>query len=51
LVEDQSLFVTNSILGNNLSLPSPWILFTIIYMTMTLLLIFLSIRFVNRPDR
>jgi ABC-2 type transport system permease protein len=52
LIEDQSLFVTNSILGNNgLWLPSPWILFTIIYMTMTILLIVLSIRFVNRPDR
>jgi ABC-type transport system involved in multi-copper enzyme maturation permease subunit len=51
LVEDQSLFATNSIFGNSLWLPSPWILFTIIYLTMTILLIILSIRFVNRPER
>lgn len=51
LIQDQSLFVTNSFLGNNLWLPSPWILFSIIYLTLTLFLISMSIRFVNRPDR
>lgn len=51
LITDQSFFVTSSFLGNHLSLPSPWILFMIIYLTMTFLLISLSIRFVNRPDR
>jgi len=53
LIADQSFFVTNSFLGSNinLSLPSPWISFTIIYLTLTFLLNSMSIRFVKRPDR
>jgi len=53
LIDDQSLFITtNNIIGNSsLPLPSPWIIYTIFYIILTLLLIGLSIYFVNRPDR
>ena len=53
LINDQSLFITtNSIVGNSaLPLPSPWIIYVIFYVFLTILLIGLSIYFVNRPDR
>jgi ABC-2 type transport system permease protein len=51
LIEDQSLFATTSLFGSNLWLPSPWITFTLLYVGLTILMIFLSIRFVDRPDR
>jgi ABC-2 type transport system permease protein len=53
LINDQSLFITtNSIVGNSaLPLPSPWIIYVIFYVFLTILLIGLSIHFVNRPDR
>jgi ABC-2 type transport system permease protein len=53
LIDDQSLFITtNNIIGNSsLPLPSPWIIYSIFYIILTLLLIGLSIYFVNRPDR
>jgi ABC-type transport system involved in multi-copper enzyme maturation permease subunit len=53
LIDQQSLFVTtNNILGNSsLPVPSPWIIYVIFYTLLTLLLISLSIYFVNRTDR
>ena len=54
LINDQSLFITttNSIIGNSsLPMPSPWIIYTVFYTILTILLIGLSIYFVNRPDR
>lgn len=52
LVEDQSLFFTSSVLSNQgLVLPSPWIIFLVIYIILTFLMIRLSIRFVARPDK
>ena len=53
LINDQSLFITtNSIIGNSLlPLPSPWIIYIIFYTILTILLIALSVHFVNRPDR
>ncbi len=52
LIEDQSIFYTTSVLGSiNLPLPSPWIPFTILYVAVSVLLILLSISFINRPDR
>ena len=54
LINDQSLFITtNSIFGTTSSfpLPSPWIIYLIFYAILTVILISLSIRFVNRPDR
>jgi len=53
LIDDQSLFITtNNIIGNSsLPLPSPWIIYSIFYIILTLLLIGLSVYFVNRPDR
>jgi ABC-type transport system involved in multi-copper enzyme maturation permease subunit len=53
LIEDQSLFITtNSIIGNSLlPLPSPWIIYVVFYIILTILLIGLSVYFVNRPDR
>jgi ABC-type transport system involved in multi-copper enzyme maturation permease subunit len=53
LVEDQSLFLTNSgFFGNtSLTLPSPWIIYFAFYIVLTVVLISLSIYFVNRPDR
>jgi ABC-2 type transport system permease protein len=53
LIDDQSLFITNnSIIGNSsLLLPSPWIIYLAFYVILTILMIILSIYFVNRPDR
>jgi hypothetical protein len=53
LIDNQSLFITtNNIIGNSsLPLPSPWIIYIIFYIILTLLLIGLSVYFVNRPDR
>ncbi len=53
LISDQSLFMTSSGMFGTMSfpLPSPWIIYTAFHAIMTALLIALSIRFVNRPDR
>ncbi len=53
LVDQQSLFFTNnSLVGNGPSyLPSPWIIYVLVYLALTWLMIFLSIRRVKRPDR
>lgn len=53
LVDEQNLFYTsNSLFGNNIPfLPSPWIIYMIVYLIVTTLLVYLSIRFVDRPDR
>lgn len=50
LIEEQSFFITTTI-GDGYWLPSPWILFVIIYLGMSILLISRSIRLVNRRDR
>lgn len=53
LVDNQSLFyVQESIIGDtDFILLSPWIIYIVIYLLLTVLLIFLSIRRVRRPDR
>ena len=53
LVEDQSLFYTqNSLFGNNnFYLSSPWIIYVVFYLVLTVIMIFLSIQRVKRPDR
>jgi ABC-type transport system involved in multi-copper enzyme maturation permease subunit len=53
LIDEQSLFVTtNSLFGStSIPLPSPWIIYTAFYAILTVLLIVLSIIFVNRPNR
>lgn len=52
LIEDQSIFYTASPFGViNLPLPSPWIPFTIIYFSLAVAMILLSIYFVRRPSR
>ncbi len=53
LVEEQSLFITKNMPFGNTppSFLSPWIVFTVIYLLLTLLMIFLSIQKVKRPDR
>ncbi len=54
LVEDQNLFFTTTqMFGSNgpAFLPSPWIIYVLFYTGFTLLLIFLSIQLVKRPDR
>ncbi|MCC6299585.1 MAG: hypothetical protein IT314_09820 [Anaerolineales bacterium] len=56
LVNEQSLFITKqatSIFGDYAPafLPSPWILYVILYVLLTMVLILLSIRNVNRIDR
>lgn len=53
LVDNQSLFMTtNGFFGNSsIPLPSPWIFYTLFHAALTILLILLSIYFVNRPDR
>jgi hypothetical protein len=52
LIDQQSLFYTNSPLfgGTTLTLPSPWILYVLLYAVLTLFLIFMSIRLVRRPE-
>ena len=53
LINDQALFMTNnSIIGNSsLLMPSPWIIYVVFYVILTILLVALSVYFVNRPDR
>jgi ABC-2 type transport system permease protein len=53
LINSQELFLTtNSVIGNSsILLPSPWIIYVIFYIIMTILLIALSVHFVKRPDR
>ncbi len=54
LIDEQNLFVTHtSIFGSSPInvLPSPWIPFVVIYLLMSVMMVALSIRFVNRPDR
>jgi hypothetical protein len=55
LVEEQSLFFTTDVIpfANNgpVFLPSPWILYVVIYLFVTGLMIILSIQKVKRPDR
>jgi ABC-type transport system involved in multi-copper enzyme maturation permease subunit len=53
LVDNQSLYLTHqSIFGNtSYALLSPWIIYIVFYLLLTLLLIFLSVRRVQRPDR
>lgn len=53
LIENQSLFITTSGLFGSSSIPllSPWIIYTVFYIFVTILLILLSVYFVNRPDR
>jgi ABC-type transport system involved in multi-copper enzyme maturation permease subunit len=53
LIDEQNLFYTsNSLFGNSIPyLPSPWIIYVIVYLIVTILLVYLSIRFVDRPDR
>lgn len=53
LIDEQSLFLTtsNMIGSTTFPLPSPWIIYVVFYMILTLLMISISIFFVNRPDR
>jgi ABC-2 type transport system permease protein len=54
LVDEQSLYVTTSNVffgSTSLPLPSPWIIYILFYVILTIALISLSIYFVNRPDR
>ena len=53
LIDEQNLFYTsNSLFGNSIPyLPSPWIIYVIVFLIVTILLMYLSIRFVERPDR
>ncbi len=52
LIEDQNLFIsTNGMFGSSsIPLLSPWIIFTAFHIFLTILLVVLSIRFVNRQD-
>jgi len=54
LIDEQSLYITtsNSFFGSaTLSLLSPWIIYVALYILLTVILISLSVYFVNRPDR
>ena len=53
LVDQQSLFFTSrALFGNGPSyLPSPWIIYVLLYLVLTVVMIILSILFVKRPDR
>jgi len=53
LVESQTLYTTTDIFFGNtaLILPSPWIIYIAFYIFLTIILIGLSVYFVNRPDR
>jgi ABC-2 type transport system permease protein len=55
LVDQQNLFyTTRSIFGGSSGVPfliSPWLIYIVVYLFMTAVMIFLSIRFVNRPDK
>jgi ABC-2 type transport system permease protein len=52
LIDQQSLFITNSPLfgGTTMTLPSPWIIYVILYTILTMFLVFMSIRLVQRPE-
>ncbi len=57
LVDEQNLFYTNvannsNLIGSNtFYLPSPWIIFTVVYSLLAGILILLSVYFVKRPQR
>ncbi len=53
LIDEQNLFYTsNSLFGHSIAhLPSPWILYILVYLIITIMIVYLSIRFVGRPDR
>ena len=54
LVDQQNLFyTTNSVFGSSgpSFLPSPWIVYVVFYLFLTLLLLLLTIYYVKRPDR
>jgi hypothetical protein len=54
LVEDQSLFFTTGSMfgsGGPAFLPSPWLIYIVFYLGLTLVLILLSMVYVRRPDR
>ncbi len=58
LVEDQSLFLVElpmpssaSYLPSQLSIPSPWIIYSVIHLALVALLLAISIRRLDRPDR
>jgi ABC-2 type transport system permease protein len=53
LIDNQSLFITTSGIFGSSSIPllSPWIIYITFYIFVTILLILLSVYFVNRPDR
>ena len=53
LIDEQNLFITtNNYFGtSSIPLPSPWIIYVIFYVILTMILIGLSVYFVNRPDR
>ena len=52
LINEQSLFYTNISLSGNAHFPfiSPWMSYTVIYLLLSLVLIFLSVRFVRRAE-
>src|SRR6266498_821827 len=53
LIDEQNLFYTsNSLFGHSIAhLPSPWILYILVYLIITIMIVYLSIRSVGRPDR
>jgi ABC-2 type transport system permease protein len=53
LIEDQSLFFTTSNIFGSTSfpLPSPWIIYVVFYVILTIILVAFSVFFVSRPDR
>lgn len=52
LIEEQSLWYTTSPFGAlNFPLPSPWIPFTLLHVSLAIVLIVLSIHFIRRPSR
>jgi ABC-2 type transport system permease protein len=51
LIDDQTLFLTTSgPFNNTFPLLSPWIIFSLLYLGLTVIMIALSIHFVKRPD-
>jgi ABC-type transport system involved in multi-copper enzyme maturation permease subunit len=52
LIDQQNLFYTTAPFGtSSFSLPSPWIIYVLVYLLVSVLMVHLSIRFVSRPDR
>ena len=53
LVDSQELFFTNMPFNssNSLVVPSPWIIYTVLMLLLTWIMVWWSIRRVNRPDR